>query len=130
MAYTPEMKELIKRVEATRPERLARARRGENYPALTMAEREQVLSKYHPDYQSDAKRTVKVGPNKGDTFQEGVARLLESRSIVRPDKVNLRTIDFDTDVLVLGGGGGLAGLPLVCRARGLFCSWARCSPRA
>jgi succinate dehydrogenase / fumarate reductase flavoprotein subunit/L-aspartate oxidase len=105
MAYTPEMKELIKRVEATRPERLARARRGENYPALSMAEREQVLSKYHPDYQSDAKRTVKVGPNKGDTFQEGVARLLESRSLVRPDKVSLSTIDFDTDVLVLGGGG-------------------------
>jgi succinate dehydrogenase / fumarate reductase flavoprotein subunit/L-aspartate oxidase len=49
MAYTPEMKELIKKVEATRPARLAMARRGENFPALTMAEREQVLSKYHPD---------------------------------------------------------------------------------
>jgi len=105
MAYTPEMKELIKRVEATRPARLAMARRGENYPALTMAEREQVLSKYHPDYQADAKRTVKVGPNKGDTFQEGVASLLESRSVIRPDKVNLGKVDFDTDVLVLGGGG-------------------------
>ncbi|MDP3479164.1 MAG: FAD-binding protein, partial [Desulfoprunum sp.] len=40
-----------------------------------------------------------------DTFQEGVARLLESRSVIRPDKVNLSKVDFDTDVLVLGGGG-------------------------
>ncbi|MDP3478256.1 MAG: hypothetical protein Q8R88_00695, partial [Desulfoprunum sp.] len=89
MAYTPELQELIKKVEATRPARLAMARRGENHPALSMAEREQVLSKFHPDYQADAKRMVKVGPNKGDTFQEGVARLLESRSVIRPDKVNL-----------------------------------------
>ena len=42
MAYTPELKELIKRVEATRPERVAMAKRNENYPALTMAERAEV----------------------------------------------------------------------------------------
>lgn len=105
MAYTPEMKELIKRVEATRPERVEMARRNEHYPALTMAEREEVLGKFHPDYQDDGKRTVQVGPNKGDTFQEGVADLLESRSVVRPDKVDLSRIDHETDVLVIGGGG-------------------------
>lgn len=105
MAYTPEMKELIKRVEATRPERVAMAKRNENYPALTMDERADVLSKFHPDYQSTGKRTVAVGPNKGETFQEGVASLLESQSMVRPDKVNLKDVDYETDVLVIGGGG-------------------------
>jgi len=105
MGYTPELQELIEKVEATRPERVAMAKRNEHYPALTMAERKEVLSKFHPDYQEDAKQTVKVGPNKGDVFQETVARLLESRSIIRPDKVNLNTIDHETDVLVIGGGG-------------------------
>lgn len=105
MGYTPEMKELIKKVEATRPARLEKARREEHYPALTMAEREEVLSKFHPDYQTDGKRTVAVGPNKGDTYQEGVAALLESKSVVRPDKVDLTKVDHETDVLVIGGGG-------------------------
>ncbi len=105
MAYTPEMKELIKKVEATRPERVAKARREEHYPALTMEERADVLSKFHPDYQDDGKREVKVGPNKGDVFQETVADLLESKSVVRPEKVNLKEIAYETDVLVIGGGG-------------------------
>ncbi len=105
MGYTPEMKELIKKVEATRPERVAKARREEHYPALTMEERAEVLAKFHPDYQDDGKRAVQVGPNKGDVFQEGVADLLESRSVVRPDMVNLNEIEHETDVLVVGGGG-------------------------
>ena len=77
MAYTPEMQELIKKVEATRPERLAKARKEDHYPPLTMAERDVVLSKFHPDYQEDGKRTVAVGPNKGDTRW---ARSLDSLS--------------------------------------------------
>jgi len=78
MGYTPELKEMIKKVEATRPERVEKARRGENYPALSLEEREVVLNKFHPDYQEDGKREVKVGANKGDIFQETVAKLLES----------------------------------------------------
>ncbi len=105
MGYTPELKELIKKVEATRPERVAMARRGEFYTPLTMEERKEVLGKFHPDYQEDAKQEVRVGPNRGDVFQETVARLLESRSVIRPDKVDLTKIDHETDVLVIGGGG-------------------------
>lgn len=105
MAYTPELQELIKKVEATRPARVAMARRNENYPALSMAERAEVLFKFHPDYQESGKRTVTIGPNKGDVYQEGVAKLLESKSMVRPDKVDLSKVDHETDVLVIGGGG-------------------------
>ncbi len=105
MGYTPELKDLIKRVEATRPERVEMARRNEHYPALTLDERGQVLNKYHPDYQEDGKREVKVGPNKGDILQDGVAELLESKSIIRPENVDLSEVDHETDVLVIGGGG-------------------------
>lgn len=120
MGYTPELQELIKRVEATRPERVAMARRNEHYPALTMAERNEVLNKFHPDYQEDAKRTVQVGPNKGDVFQDTVARLLESRSIIRPEKVDLSKVDLETDVLVIGGGG--AGTSAAIMASEAGCS--------
>ena len=118
MAYTPELRELIKKVEATRPERLERARRGENYPALSMDEREEVLSKFHPDYQKDAKRIVRVGPNKGDSLQDQVVGLLESKSIIRPDKVDLSAVNHETDVLVIGGGGAGTSAALMAEAAG------------
>jgi succinate dehydrogenase/fumarate reductase flavoprotein subunit len=118
MAYTPELRELIKKVEATRPARLERARRGENYPALTMDEREEVLSKFHPDYQKDAKRIVRVGPNKGDSLQDQVVSLLESKSIIRPDKVDLSNVNHETDVLVIGGGGAGTSAALMAEVAG------------
>lgn len=105
MGYTSELKELIKRVEATRPQRLEMARRNEHYPALSLEEREIVLKKFHPDYQEEGRRPVKVGPNKGEMLQNEVADLLESKSMIRPENVDLSKVDYDTDVLVLGGGG-------------------------
>ncbi len=105
MGYTPELKELIKRVEATRPKRLEMARKGENFPALTLEERAVVLEKFHPDYQKEGRRPVKTGPDKGLVLPEEVAMLLESRSMLRPEHVKLDKVDFDTDVLVIGAGG-------------------------
>jgi succinate dehydrogenase/fumarate reductase flavoprotein subunit len=105
MPYTDELKKLIKRVEATRPKRVEMARQGENYPALSLKERDEVLAKYHPDYKKDGRRELKVGPNKGDVFQNEVADILESRSMIRPERVDLSQPDYKTDVLVIGGGG-------------------------
>ena len=105
MGYIPEMKELIKRVEATRSERVAMAKRGENFPALSLEERAEVLNKYHPDYQQEGRRALRVGPNKGEVFPEEVAQMLESKSMLRPDCLDLSRIDYDTDVLIIGGGG-------------------------
>lgn len=119
MAYTPELKELIKKVEATRPARVERARNGENYPALSLKERGEVLNQYHPDYQDDGKRAVRLGPNKGDVFQDIVAELLESKSIVRPEKVDLSKVDRETDVLVIGGGGAGTSAAIMAANAGL-----------
>jgi succinate dehydrogenase / fumarate reductase flavoprotein subunit/L-aspartate oxidase len=105
MAYTPELKKLIERVEATRPERLEKSRRNEHYPALSLEERQAVLNKFHPDYQTEGRREVRVGPNKGDLFQNEVADLLESQSWIKPQNVDLSKVDYDTDVLIIGGGG-------------------------
>ena len=119
MGYTPEMKELIKRVEATRPARVEMALRNEHYPALSMEEREDVLNKYHPDYQKEGRRQLRVGPNKGQTFPDEVARQLESRSVLRPERVDLSKWDYDTDVLIIGGGGAGTSAALMASKEGL-----------
>ncbi len=118
MGYIPEMKELIKRVEATRPERVAMARRGENFPALSLEERAVVLEKFHPDYQKEGRRPVKVGPDKGLVLPDEIATMLESKSKIHPDKVDLRRIDLDTDVLILGGGGAGTSAALMASQAG------------
>jgi succinate dehydrogenase / fumarate reductase flavoprotein subunit/L-aspartate oxidase len=103
--YTPELKGLIKKVEATRPKRVERARKGEHFPALTMEQRNEWLNKFHPDYKSEGRSKVRVGPNKGGTFPEEVTRLLESRSRLNSSAIDLSKTDYSADVLVIGGGG-------------------------
>jgi len=117
MPYTSELRALIKQVEATRPERVEMSRRNEHYPPLSLEEREEVLNMYHPDYQKEGRRAVKVGPNKGDLFQEEVADLLESKSMVRPKSVDLSTVDYETDVLIIGGGGAATSAALMASER-------------
>ncbi|MGD9318787.1 MAG: FAD-binding protein, partial [Desulfobacteraceae bacterium] len=117
MPYTPELRELIKQVEATRPERVEMSRRNEHYPPLSLEEREKVLNKYHPDYQKEGRRTLRVGPNKGDVFQDEVADLLESKSMVRPKNVDLSSVDYETDVLIIGGGGAATSAALMASER-------------
>lgn len=105
MSYTPELKALIRLVEKTRPRRVKRAKRGESYPALTLAEREDRLQRFHPDYRPEAKRALMIGPNRGDLVPVELADLLESHSRLDPGTVSLDRIDLDTDVLIIGAGG-------------------------
>lgn len=105
MGYTPEVKALIRSVEKTRPQRVERARRGESFPALTLAEREERLTRFHPDYRQDAKRALVVGPNKGESVPNELADLLESHSRLDLDGVRLDRSDLECDVLIIGGGG-------------------------
>ncbi|MBW2056915.1 MAG: FAD-binding protein [Deltaproteobacteria bacterium] len=118
MSYTEELKRLIKRVEATRMARVERKRRGEEYPMLSLAEREERLRKYHPDFVEGARREIRVGPNKGYAISPEIADLLESRSRIDPDKVDLSRIDYETDVLILGGGGAGTSAALVAQEQG------------
>lgn len=119
MGYTPEMRELIKRVEATRPARVEKARRGDHFPALTLEERAVVLEKFHPDYQKEGRRPLKVGPDKGLVVPDEIARLLESKSMLKTDKVDLSKPDFDCDVLIVGAGGAGSSAALMASQEGL-----------
>ncbi|MFZ2447065.1 MAG: FAD-binding protein [Syntrophobacteraceae bacterium] len=119
MGYTPELKELIKKVEATRPERVARSKRGENFPALSLEERAVVLGKFHPDYQQEGRRALRVGPDKGLVVPEEIAKIMESRSLLRSDMVDLSTPDFETDILIVGAGGGGTSAALMATDAGL-----------
>ena len=99
MTYTPEMMELIKVVEATRPQRV-----GQRFPSMTMEEREQVLNSFHPDYIKANMREIRVGVNKGSRMPLELADVLEGRPRIQPD-FDLSQPEIETDVLVVGGGG-------------------------
>ncbi len=119
MAYTPEMKELIKRVEATRGERIERTRRGEYFKPMTLDERADVLKKFHPDYMDEGRRAVKLGPNKGDVYPEEIVDLFEAYPRIHPDQVDFAALPtHTTDVLVVGGGGGGTAAALLAAENG------------
>lgn len=117
--YTDELKGLIKQVEATRPARVEKARKGEHFPALTMEQRGEWLSKYHPDYKSDGRREVLAGPNKGDVLPEEVADALESKSRLNTKAIDLSKSDYEADVLVIGAGGAGTAAALTAQEAGL-----------
>ncbi len=101
--YTPYpeyMMESIKKVEATRKERMATEPR-----RLTAEEKDALLKEFHPDYREEAFEEIKVGPNKGQKANKELVHLLHSNSRLLADKVDLNKVDYDVDVLVIGGGG-------------------------
>lgn len=105
--YPEYMMESLKLVEKTRPKRVEIAKLGKPIvEPMTLEEREKVLKKFHPDYRDNARRVLRIGPNKGQDFTTKVAELLESHSRINPDDVNLSNVDYDVDILIIGGGGG------------------------
>ncbi len=98
--FTAEMLESIKKVEATREERMKTEPR-----RMTAEEKETLLKEYHPDYRADGFAEIKVGPNKGEKAPKELTDLLHSNSRLLKDKVDLSKVDYETDVLVIGGGG-------------------------
>jgi succinate dehydrogenase/fumarate reductase flavoprotein subunit len=117
--YPEYMQESLKLVEKTRSERLKKSLSGEKvFTPMTDTERDEVLTKFHPDYQADARRKIRIGINRGDNITSEIADLLESHSRINPDDFDLSRVDYDTDVLVIGGGGGGAGAALLARENG------------
>jgi len=118
MPYTPELRELIKVVEKTRPERVARKKRGEEFPTMSLDERDEILKKYHPDYRQEGRRALRVGVNKGYVIPDEFADILEAWSRVGPDKVDLSVPDIETDVLIIGGGGAGTAAAILAEEHG------------
>ncbi len=119
MPYTQELKELIKKVEATRPARIEKKRRGEEFPLLSLKEREERLRKYHPDFIEGARKEIRVGPNRGYAISPEIVNLLEAKSRVNPDVIDLNKIAYETDVLIIGGGGAGTAAALTAQENGV-----------
>ena len=98
--YPEYMWESIEKVEETREERLK-----STIPRMSLEEREEILRKFHPDYKEGTKREVRIGPNKGDVFYNEIVDLLESKPLIDPDEIDLSSVDYDVDILIIGGGG-------------------------
>ncbi len=100
--YPVYMRESIKLVEKTRPKRI-----GKLLPQMTSRERVDILNLCHPDYAPGGKRALKIGPNRGDVVPNEVADLFEAYPLIDPDKIDLSKVDYEMDILIVGGG--LAG---------------------
>ena len=98
--YTEEMLESIKLVEAARAENAAMEPR-----RMTAEEKDTLLKTYHPDYRTDQFDTITVGPNKGEKAPKELVKLLQSDSRLKDNLPDLSCPDYETDVLIIGGGG-------------------------
>jgi succinate dehydrogenase / fumarate reductase flavoprotein subunit len=72
---------------------------------MSMKAREEILNKYHPDYMVGTKRELKIGIDKGTILYNGIVDLLEAKTVINSKDVDLSKIDFDVDLLIIGGGG-------------------------
>ncbi len=111
--YSESMKESIRKLVATRQERMK-----QTIPLLSAEDRQKLLLEFHPDYNEGSMRPLKVGPSKGDKTPHEFADLFEAYSLIDPDKHDLSRIDFEADVLILGGGGAGASAALLAQEAG------------
>jgi succinate dehydrogenase/fumarate reductase flavoprotein subunit len=118
MSYTDELKQLIKRVEETRPSRLAKKKEGYEFPRMSLAEKENRLRIFHPSYREGSLQELRVGPSKGYSVPPEISGILEAWSRVNPDRIDLSKVAFETDVLIIGGGGAGTAAALLAQENG------------
>lgn len=104
--YPEYMSESLKKVAQSRNQRFELAKSGKPvFPPMSAEEREDVLNKFHPDYKRESRRKIRIGPNKGELLTTEVADMLESHSRIKPELFDLSEPDYETDILIIGGGG-------------------------
>lgn len=120
--YPEYMQESLKKVEETRPKRVKIARekgREHVFPSMTAEERDDVLRSHHPDYKKIARRELRIGLNAGEKITAEVVDILEAYSRINPDDFDLTKPDFETDVLVVGGGSAGCSAALMAEQEGV-----------
>lgn len=110
---TNEMIESIKKVEATREERM------KNEPRrMGQEEKEALLKAFHPDYIDSMFTALKIGPNKGERVPLELAEMLQANSRIKSEDIDLSKADYDVDVLVIGGGGAGSAAAITAKQNG------------
>lgn len=111
--YNEKMLESIKKVEEKRAEnvKLQPDRMGPE-------EKEQILISYHPDHIFDQFTPLEIGQNKGERVPLELAELLQGKSRIKQEDVDLNDITYDVDVLVIGGGGAGASAAIEAHENG------------
>ena len=97
--FLPHMLESIQAVEANRQERLKTESR-----RMDADEKTALLKEFHPDYGEKGFDTIKIGANTGEKAPKELVALLHSKSKLTEVNINLDNVEFDVDVLVIGGG--------------------------
>ena len=117
--YPEYMHDSLKKVDETRPKRLELEKSVKNvFPPMSAEERQDVLTKFHPDEKPDSRRKIHIGPNKGEPLTTEVADILESHSRINPKLFDLTTPDYETDILIVGGGGAGCAAAIIARQNG------------
>ena len=111
--YSEQFKESLSLVEASREKNIAL-----DPVRMTAEQKENVLSSFHPDYKVDEFSVLTIGPNKGDRVPKELAEILQAHSRITADSVSLEHPDYETDVLVIGGGGAGASAAIEAHAAG------------
>jgi len=94
------MLQSMKKVEAARSTNVAFEPK-----RMSADEKQSLLASYHPDYKKEEFEDLKVGPNKGEKVPKELAALLQGNARINPTDIDLTKVDYDTDVLIIGGGG-------------------------
>jgi succinate dehydrogenase/fumarate reductase flavoprotein subunit len=117
--YPEYMRSSLEKVAQTRNKRFEFEKSGKPvFPPMNAEEREEVLNKFHPDYKPDARRKIRIGPNKGEQITTEVADMLESHSRIKPELFDLTKPDYETDILIIGGGGAGCAAAILAMQRG------------
>ena len=117
--YPEYMHDSLKKVDETRPKRLELEKSVKNvFPPMSAEERQDVLTKFHPDEKPDSRRKIHIGPNKGEPLTTEVADILESHTRINPKLFDLTIPDYETDILIVGGGGAGCAAAIIARQNG------------
>jgi len=111
--YSEQFRESLALVEAAREKNIAI-----EPIRMTAEQKEKVLSSFHPDYKEDEFSVLTIGPNKGDKVPKELALLLQAHSRISADSICLDNPDYETDVLVIGGGGAGASAAIEAHEAG------------
>ena len=111
--YSEKFQESLAAVEAAREKNIAL-----EPTRMTAEQKETVLSSFHPDYKTNEFSVLTIGPNKGDKVPKELAAMLQAHSRIKDTEIDLENPDYETDVLVIGGGGAGASAAIEANEAG------------